>query len=549
MSISEKYKKSGQKIVSEDKKTVSLTVKTSDPAAEIFILNYKLDLVTRGAGSYFQAELEPGIYKIKVSSGLQVKEELITLNGKEANVSKNFKLLAIASPAPINDSALTHEFHTGSAQAHSKNISAAIKSGIGSAIYIFARSWTSKVEKYSENLTQNPALGLTLHDEKGNLIADIEKKSLKGSGSGADGGWDPWAACLIKVNPGGYRLRLTLADGTQIEQTIVAAENWQTQMFFLQHNYENAEKSDWRADLAGASILMSSLGRGFDAGEDNLRIDECARIALANNQKTVSDEIRNNLLHGKFENPMFGIYGAHLLLMDQSLDLKLLNIVVGNLRRLVGKNHPDVEALAIKINAESDFTFNIPPMLRRSWGIVVGETFENPNLVPLTSLAAKISTRIWGSEPFLLWLNKYPNDKAIKAQDQLDIYKSALMQRLKMPVASLDGGDEIAAQTEAAEKSDFGGGGTLALGSGAAFDLRDEESDSGGSKVFNIDIDKDLNFGGEDFIEKSFKSEKLQAKPDVSPDELQQLVRSLGLPRNTVEKLIGQVKASDYKIS
>ena len=46
------------------------------------------------------------------------------------------------------------------------------------------------------------------------------------------------------------------------------------------------------------------------------------------NRRLVPDELRA-LLRGKCDNPMLGIYGGHLLLMETSVDVALLHEVVG----------------------------------------------------------------------------------------------------------------------------------------------------------------------------------------------------------------------------
>jgi hypothetical protein len=93
------------------------------------------------------------------------------------------------------------------------------------------------------------------------------------------------------------------------------------------------------------------------------------------------DEMRM-MLQAKFGNPMLGIYGAHLLLLEGSVDVRLLRDVVGNLRRLLGIQHPDVEALALRAEGEPPpLPFEHPPMLCRSWTLIVEASVSRPDLV------------------------------------------------------------------------------------------------------------------------------------------------------------------------
>src|SRR5690242_15174292 len=58
----------------------------------------------------------------------------------------------------------------------------------------------------------------------------------------------------------------------------------------------------------------------------------------------------DELLMGKFENPMKGLVAAHLLLLDAQPRLDLVAHVVGNTGGLVGADHPDVLALRLRVD-------------------------------------------------------------------------------------------------------------------------------------------------------------------------------------------------------
>jgi hypothetical protein len=140
------------------------------------------------------------------------------------------------------------------------------------------------------------------------------------------------------------------------------------------------------------------------------------------------------MLAGKFENPILGLYGAALLLAAReydegenaaarqvkerrprtmklarddygwALEPRLFEAVIANLRKLLGTNHPDVEALSlcsIDPNLHPGGPFRIPPMLRRSWSILVRASNRKPDLLPIetwTPIAAMVPVG-----PFLAW--------------------------------------------------------------------------------------------------------------------------------------------------
>ena len=131
-----------------------------------------------------------------------------------------------------------------------------------------------------------------------------------------------------------------------------------------------------------------------------------ARQALAAGRSNAApdEEMIKALLHEKFENPMLGIYAGHLLAMQDKPNLVLLREVVDSLTGLVG-NHPDVTPLLIPLNAAraGNILYSEPPMLRRSWSIIVNASTPKKDLRPPHSYAARIGASLWGSGAWLAW--------------------------------------------------------------------------------------------------------------------------------------------------
>src|SRR4051794_9894453 len=75
-----------------------LEVSTSDGATEIFVLDGQFKVVARGLGS-LHADLDPGIYKVKVRTGYATEERLITIRDRPQAV--RFDRLPFHSPAPL----------------------------------------------------------------------------------------------------------------------------------------------------------------------------------------------------------------------------------------------------------------------------------------------------------------------------------------------------------------------------------------------------------------------------------------------------------------
>ncbi|MGH2618622.1 MAG: hypothetical protein ACRDJC_25615, partial [Thermomicrobiales bacterium] len=416
-----------------------LSVTTGDAPTEIFLFDERHHLIAQGADR-LQRDLGPGRYRVQVRAGETTAEKEIALPG--GRLSVDFPPLTFASPAPLPNTALSDADHRQAAIAQSRETH--VRTGEGSQVYVVARDWRAPEITPSQD---HPAAGLLLLDAAGATVADI------GARSWSDLRERPLAACNVEVTPGPYRLSLTTQDGQRFEQSVIAAAGWQTQVFLL------VRADDWvpggsRLDLNGAAILMADLGRraAFDPDQPEERLVELLRFGLAGRRQVLSDQLRW-LLAQESVNPMLGILGGHVLLRDPAADPELLRTLVATLRAAVGPlRHPDVEALALRTEppAGSD-AFATPPMLRRSWSLVLDATVTQPALVPAGSLAASIADRIWGVEPWLIW-ETAPADEtevsfglaeASPAGPQDSDIELALRRQLQPPTGRADADVEI----------------------------------------------------------------------------------------------------------
>src|SRR2546425_4937372 len=142
---------------------------------------------------------------------------------------------------------------------------------------------------------------------------------------------DNWSGCNIQLDPGAYRLRVQAGSVGRLEQIVVTSLSWQTQVFLLRREYGGDSPPVRRADLGNASVLMLRIGQGFHSKEAHLRQTELARHGLAHGRVVMQPDELNKMLWMKSDNPMLGIYGAHLLLLSQEPDRNLLRTVTANL--------------------------------------------------------------------------------------------------------------------------------------------------------------------------------------------------------------------------
>ncbi len=390
---------------SEHSGLVRLDVNTSDPATEIFVIDGLFRPVEKGLGS-LTTQLKPGIYKLKIRAGYAEQEEIVVL--RDEPVQRIYSSIRFSSPVPLRDTAEEDPRHVEAAERESQAIH--VTHGTGSCIFIFARRWGPAAVNLEIPGGTHPAKGLSLNDSNGREVANFETACV------VDTTGNPWAACTVRVDPGLYRLRQRTPRGDHLEQTIVAAPDMQTQVFLL--NRTRGEGAEAQSGPLDVSIIYSSNWR-FDATSHYLRLSELARLGLRNDRQVLSDTILDELLYGKFHDPMLGLFGAHLLLRQKRPELPNLTEIVRNLRGLLGPSHPDVEALALLPGAcPTSYVFTTPPMLQKSWSLVLEASVQNSALVPYGSLASRVANRLSSEAPWLLWSepDKQANEDLIRAE-------------------------------------------------------------------------------------------------------------------------------------
>jgi hypothetical protein len=367
------------------------------PATEIFLIDHKFQLAERGVGS-IRARVDPGIYKIKFRAGSSIKEVHRELSAGSGLVRIEGPSVEYFSSAPLATARTTHEYHEDAARMLSRQVHRTL--GEGSQVFVFARAWTNAgAGRHVPPVPprHNPAEGLTLRALDGTLLVDLERETQRGRGG------DPWAGANVAVAPGAYRLRVQTPRWGALEQIVIATQDWQTQIFFLQDDYGAEDHQEFRPDLADATILLAPIGAGFDPGRGELRLAELARQALAHGRTVMTADELSTVLSQRQTSPMLGLYGAHSLVAAGSH--ARLRPVVQSLRETLG-SHPDVEALRLALDGrltKRHPPFTVPPMLSASWSIMVAQSAQWPDLIPSGSLAAQVATHVWAAGPWLIW--------------------------------------------------------------------------------------------------------------------------------------------------
>jgi hypothetical protein len=502
----------GNKSTSE-KKLVQLTVKVGDASAEVFLIDSDLSLVARDIGG-LDEKLPPGIYKVRVRTGFLTSEKLLVLRSDP--VTESFGASPFSSPVPLANTAKTHEYHEAAAEQESQKTH--VQAGQGSSIFVFVREWTPPGSSSAAPTSiPNPATGLTLKAQDGTVVADVERTSSKSDSPFP--GSDPWAACSIVLNPGAYRLGVSTPQG-EYEQSIIAPKDWHVNVFLMLRNYEANDQQERKADLASAAVTLSS-SRAFVPNND-ARLVELARLGLTQKRKVLSRELRSEILGGKFNDPMLGIFGGHLLLLEDKVDLQLLSQVVANLRYMVGSEHPDVEALAVALNERGRiFEVRVPPMLQRSWQVILDGTADQRAMVMRDGLAAQIIKSTCSGEPWLLWTS-LGSSAQVQESDLEEVLKRHIFGRQSDVNVSV----KAPKQPARAKFSNM-----LVLGVEAMAGAKE----SGGA----------LEARGEaEEVQAEAEALPVETSTSISPDKMRELIRRMGVPRFCMEDLLKKLNVT-----
>jgi hypothetical protein len=386
-----------------------LTVNAWHPAIRIEVLDAGYGVRASGYGR-IEEDLPTGLYTVRYAAADAVEDRNITLRPGEPMTLDAPPELRFASAAPLELTSTSHEYH----QHHARQLShaAPLDRGHGAQLFVFIRD-------LDVGGSGHLAQGLSLHRLDGEMLlhfGEIVEVSTASSEA-------CWAGRNIAVDPGTYRLRLAFGRNEAVETVIVVCPGWQSQVFLLHRGGELGTADAPTLDFASATQFMvpqtmgfepwsrvrQSYGEPWEAGED-LRLAELARKALAYGWRGVRTDDLQAMLNGKWQDPLLGIFGLHLLLARPQPDLEFAEAVLGRLGAMILREfpHPDLIALTLELARRRGTTLHMPPleappMLRRSWQMLVRASAEQPSLIPQHSLAGRIADRLWGASAWLIW--------------------------------------------------------------------------------------------------------------------------------------------------
>ena len=400
-------------VVPDAQQMLDLHVDPGDATAEIFVIDRRFSLVD-GMPGRLTTPLPFGIYKIKTRLGRGIRERVIVLDRDRPPLVPEEIVHPLATAAPVDRTTATHEYQVGAAHAALAGSFELWRTNNKPTITVMARVWSGKNGAMRE---AQPWKGVTVVDARGKVVLDLARSDIR------DTTGDPFAVQTISVTPGVYFLRLRLDGATVVEQSLVAGVGWGLEVQILRRPSRDGDRLDPRPRI---SVRMRDL-KHSDPWDEGDRLIETARIALADERRVLSEELIQRLLWKKYGDPIMGIIGAHLLLLEHernpALDLTILNTVVRNLRELLpGTDHPDVEALSLRCldkTLRSTKPLIVPPMFQRSWKLLVEACSEHPALIPRRLYRRVIAQT--ALPPYFVWAV----NEEIKAKSLTELARAA----------------------------------------------------------------------------------------------------------------------------
>ena len=363
--------------------TVKFRAMAADPATEVFLIDASLRRIGSGVGQ-LKADVSPGFYKVRFRAGASQHDELVEVSGEEGTRDVFGKPVLFRSAAPILNTTTFDADQAGLAADMSR---APQDIGDGAELFVFLRD-EAATEAFDPE-------GVSVRDLTGAKVADLSGGRIEASAR--------CAGLCLRLDPGTYRLRVSKAGLGDYEIFVTLSSGWQVQVFLTFETFTKGAVSVRAASLRRSAIFMILRGMTFDPDEPNTRLTELAKQALLQGRNIVSDEMINRFLSGKFQDPMMGLFAAHILLATHPRNRDLIAIVLMNLGRLIGETSDLVALkLAAREGGEAKTTIETPPLLAASWRSLTRATRQNASLIAPMSVPGQIAHNIADGGAWLL---------------------------------------------------------------------------------------------------------------------------------------------------
>jgi hypothetical protein len=365
----------------------SLSLRSALPSMEFSLLDGSFTEVAHGIGGLEEEALRPGIYELRASAGPVATSRLIRLAAGEH--FDDLVELEFPSAVPAAGTSTFNEEHAAAASLASQNLMRA--DGGDGGLVVMARALSA----YSAADPQSHFTVVGSSTRTGEVRGDTLE--------GAD-----WRLQAARVEPGGYVLHV-VRDGVTLAQSLWVQAGWQT-IVFMSAGPRGPNPSK-------ASILMCPLQDPWVPWDKvGSAAAELALWGLRDRRSVLPPDFLNVLLYGKFRNPVFGLLGAHALLLESEVDFRRFDVVMGNLDELT-PGAPDVAALramgaearrrerGTEPDAEpSEWMVDWPPMLLAGYlAVLRADARRQGQVIVRGSLADRIGANLTAAGVWTSW--------------------------------------------------------------------------------------------------------------------------------------------------
>jgi hypothetical protein len=366
-----------------------LTVRNPSPTLEVELLDSNFASIASTTGA-LDVSLEPGIYELRFREGSEHEERLLKVEaGRLVVDAPQFEP---ASPAPVEQTSTTHEYHQSAVVDASHRIGAECAAGgpETGGILVMVRNVAGQDDlPFPTDVDRR----ISVTDSTLAPIAGPNKQWQLEPGAG----WAVWSAA---VAPGGYSLRVDAPDQPEVlHQALWVEEGWQT-MVFIPNTADGP-----MAELATIHIARVGQWTPWNEGSTAAIALESVLAGLRDGRPVVPSDL-DELLHAKFVNPFLGLAGAHALLLEPRPSAQRLKIVIGNLQQLLPTS-PDVAALVIRAGPDrvdvKAAPVSWPPMFYVGYRALIRADATNPNVLVDSSPAEDVAGRLRIAGLFTTW--------------------------------------------------------------------------------------------------------------------------------------------------
>jgi hypothetical protein len=386
-----------------------LTVEADSPGLEILVIDDAGRIVGRCAADQagLRLELPRGLYTVRSLLSGTFIDTAIRLDGPRTLRAETPEVF---SAATFPGARTTHDYYAAPALEASLRMTArTVSRSADAGLLLFARS--PRRESYKgEDLFSN----ITLRAPNGKVLSRLEKR-------GVERGEEGWAAFSTSLPAGQAIIEDAGTPSRRIPVPLLHGR--QTQIFVMHHGRLLWE--DMRPNMVLHAPDSHAVPLDFrkETWRSASNID-AGLLALQNHAYTIAPSLINAFVDTKFQNPIAGLLGAYLLLLDGLRGKKIsreyadrIRDVLDNLRRLLPES-ADVAALEIMaepwLGPASPRPILQAPFFRHGTKVLLRAAVSAPEWLPPESLLAEVADHLYADSTWTTWAVPKPSSFSLR---------------------------------------------------------------------------------------------------------------------------------------